>query len=94
MRPQTKIDRCNSLDELAEILDELESEWRVDREFGQLFYHWLDLRGVNPHRFPTFGGEEPEDILDTWSWDADRVMTVVEDGTFVLVTRDVWDARP
>ncbi len=41
---------------------------------------------------PTFGGEEPSDTAEIWSWDADSyLMTGDADRPFVVIPREQWE---
>jgi hypothetical protein len=57
-----------SAPDLYELLEALQ-------EFGRLFSRYADIEhelaryDINIGELPTFGGEEPRDTIDTWSWD-------------------------
>ena len=45
-------------------------------------------------RLPTFGGEEPNDTHNAWSWDATHLLRQVNDSRrFALVPRDETEMR-
>jgi hypothetical protein len=46
---------------------------------------------VSMSNLPTFGGAEPRDTVEIWSWDAEDLLIVGPDGKFVLVSREEWD---
>jgi hypothetical protein len=57
----------------------------VQNDLGDLD-NYVDMSSL-----PTFGGAEPRDTHEIWSWDAEDLMMVGPDGKFVLVSREEWD---
>ncbi len=53
---------------------------------------WSPESGRDWSSMPTFGGEEPDDTIEVWSWDADRLL-VGSDFDVKLVTRAEWEQR-
>lgn len=40
---------------------------------------------------PTFGGDEPIDVPEIWSWDPYRFMTGTCAADLILIPRDEWE---
>lgn len=83
-----RVDNCQSLDELSDVLAELEKEWRA--ESVDCFHDYLGELGVQVHDFPVFGGDEPEETVGIWSWDEERLMVTGVEEQFALVDRAEW----
>ena len=42
---------------------------------------------------PTFGGDEPSDTSEVWSWDEDRLIVGTGANNIEIMERDEWQAR-
>lgn len=42
---------------------------------------------------PTFGGTEPADTREVWSWDADRLLVGTGRDDLAIISRAEWEAR-
>tara|TARA_R110000796_G_scaffold201546_2_gene317730 strand:- start:374 stop:598 length:225 start_codon:yes stop_codon:yes gene_type:complete len=58
---------------LPELLDAMQCDAFDDREMSAL---------------PTFGGPEPRDTTEIWSWDATHVITGTHPGDYTIEKRD------
>ena len=78
---------CESLRELSARLDYLEYEWLVGERKSDVFTDHLRAIGIDIHKLPTFGGDEPDDTTGIWSWDADSVLIDGDHSRFEVVER-------
>ena len=60
------------------------------------FIHEHDLGALDNYietsKLLTFGGDEPKNIDDIWSWDADELMVTGPDGDYAVVSREEWNS--
>ena len=68
------ISEAKTLSGLCETLNELGSDEVVNQ-------------GYDGSDFPTFGGIEPQDTEDVWSYDAKYIMVLDEDGSYGIKYR-------
>jgi hypothetical protein len=90
MELQHYIDNVKLAHSLAALCDAVNgaAAYILKNDLGDLDNH-IDVSSL-----PTFGGEEPRDTTEIWSWDAEDLMIIGPDGKFVLVFREAWnDAR-
>jgi hypothetical protein len=72
---QQTVSAAQNLQGLCNVLNDFESD------DGEILDNVVDLPGL-----PTFGGVDPSDTRDVWSWDADSVL--LWDGRYYIARRD------
>jgi hypothetical protein len=80
-----KIKYAPSLWALCEAVEEAEN-FIYKNDLGALDNY------VETSNLPTFGGEEPKNTSEIWSWDPDELMVIGPDGDYVIVSREGWIA--
>ncbi len=66
----------NKYTNLIELLDAMRCDVFDEREMCEL---------------PTFGGPEPRDTAEIWSWDATHMIVGTHAGDFTIETRDYFE---
>ena len=72
MTRQERVNNVTSLDELAELLNKIMGEI-LKEEIGS--GRRVD-DGIRYDELPTFGGSEPKDTGDVWSWDETHLLVL------------------
>ena len=72
--PQERVNTTTSLDELRDVLNAIDDELRQARAEHDADERLEDV--VDLTDLPTFGGDAPDNTVDIWSWDADRLLII------------------
>jgi hypothetical protein len=58
-----------------------------ESELSDCYLMVQDAKNVRTDNLPTFGGEEPADTYAVFSWDKDNILTINDDGKWILADR-------
>jgi hypothetical protein len=78
--------RIRNASNLRELRDAI-NEFRQLSDEGADVENALKVRGVDMCALPLFGGPEPSDTTNIWSWDADSLLIADTDGDMKIVER-------
>jgi hypothetical protein len=78
--------RIKSASTLRELCDSI-NDFRAASDDETDDENELKRRGVDMCALPLFGGPEPQDTTNIWSWDEDSLMIADDDGDMKIVDR-------
>lgn len=78
MKAQEKIDSAQTLDALLIAIQETQAELPDETTIDEV---------IDTASLPTFGGDEPADTNNIWSWDETRILTTRDGADFVIRDR-------
>ena len=81
MNAQEKVNRTKTVQELMHVLQEIQSELPNETTIDEV---------VDMGNLPVFGGEEPDNTINAWSWDDDHILTTTDGSEFYICNREEW----